>query len=238
MRNSLLLCLIIVVFWSCNRRPKDVVSEDKMADVIAEMTVAESYSNRPGRVMLTDSDKRVVRQSILIRHGMNEAEFDSTLMWYGRNMEKYSGLYAKVDKILEKKESRITVGNENKKVEESIWPLSEMISLSPGGLYDGFSFEVPGKDIALGDALQWKMKLTRLVNGATMVMIAEYKGGKRSVARRGIRDGGNVELILKTDSALGRLDRVIGYFQLTDRPPMKVWADSIQLVRIEGRGVQ
>lgn len=228
---SFLWCMILLITMSaCQKRPKDVVSESKMAHVLADMTLAEAYSNRPDRAMLTDSSKRILRESILMHHGLTEQQFDSTLMWYGRHMDKYAELSKKIDKVLEEKENHFNEQEDNESnSSDNLWPNYTMLTITPRSYTDHFSFSLPGTVASPGEALEWRLVFHRLLGNATMVMMADYPKGKRVISRSTLRESGPLSTTLHLDAAMGAPKRIIGYVQLSDRPPMTVWADSITL---------
>ncbi len=205
------------------------MSEGKMVDVMTDLTLAEAYASRPYVVLVDDSTKRLIRQSIMNNHGTTEAEFDSTLSWYGRNMDQYAILYGKVQNELKDRKEKM-IGKEIETPEgQSLWPLPAMLSVGPNDFSPNISFEIPGSSIKPGEVLEWKMRFNRLVGSGTILLAAEYSELETVVSRRGFRENATTMLHLTTDSTRTP-KRIIGYIHFANTPPQMAWIDSISLV--------
>lgn len=103
--TRLIICLIalVAVLSSCSTRPDGVLSQEEMAQLLADIHTAEGVVESNGRGYSTDSAKRVLRQSVYARHGVSSEVVDSSLSWYGYNMEKYVEVYDRVIEILEER---------------------------------------------------------------------------------------------------------------------------------------
>lgn len=222
---------LLLLTGSCNSRPDDVLPEGKMADVLADLALVESLSdNQLTTYGRSDSVSKVYRQSIMAKHGVTEAEFDSTLNWYGHNLEDYAKLYATVDKRIEDREKRYAkaTGQKADKPENSLLALPQMLSLDANDPDRGFSFAIDGKKLKKGDCIDLKMRFNRLTGSATVYLAAEYPRMETFFIRRQVHTSGPVELSLQTDSA--RIpNRIIGYVHLTNAPDQRVWIDSLTL---------
>ncbi|MDE6826066.1 MAG: DUF4296 domain-containing protein, partial [Paramuribaculum sp.] len=85
----ILLTALSAVAGGCNPAPDGVLSPDEMAEVLADIHIGESVSETERRVFNNDSIRRVLKQSILMKHGLNSETFDSSLMWYGQHIDLY-----------------------------------------------------------------------------------------------------------------------------------------------------
>ena len=99
MRNATLhisLSLIILLtLLSCGRTPRGVMSMNEMADLIVDLQLAEAYINSNSMDFESDSSMQVIKQSIFKKHGITQADYDSSLVWYAHNMEDYNKAYDK-----------------------------------------------------------------------------------------------------------------------------------------------
>ena len=219
----------LILTGACSRRPENVMSESKMADVLADLAIVEEISTQPDSPLETDSMTKVMRQSIMSSHGVTEAQFDATLAWYGHHMDEYSKLYDKVGARLAEREKAYS--EEEQKTQEgsvNLWPLRRMISIGPNDAASGFSFSIPGSRIKKGDRIEWHFRLTDLEEGATAILAAEYGNFETTLTRRLFRENAPVDMVLQTDSS--RVPRrIIGYIHLTRRPTRRVWVDSLSL---------
>ena len=103
MRHIAPLMVLVLLLSSCDRTPRGVMSVNDMADLIADMQLAEAYMDRHGGEYESDSSKMVLKQSIFKKHGITQQDYDSSLVWYAHNMEDYAKAYDKaVGKLKER----------------------------------------------------------------------------------------------------------------------------------------
>ena len=87
---------------SCSSRPGEVLSDDVMAALLADLYVGEAYTVLEGPMAASasigdiDSAQRVLRQGTMQKHGVTEAQFDTTLRWYGHHLDRYDDVCEKV----------------------------------------------------------------------------------------------------------------------------------------------
>ncbi|MDE7420111.1 MAG: DUF4296 domain-containing protein [Muribaculaceae bacterium] len=234
MRKNYLYILMSFLLLSagCSKRPKDILSEDKMVKVMVDLQIAEAYE-RSGysNDYLNGKDREMLGRGILMQHGVSVEEMDSTLAWYGRNMDEYPKLYKKIDAELNKRQikyARAAGESENEGSSADLWPYSRHFVLDNKSLTDGLIVEIPTTEMAPGDKLTWKM----LVDGGASRSLAlgvDYENGTSEVYR--ISNAGFdkwSELSLQTDSTL-TVNRI---FAVADfhNPTSRILIDSIQLL--------
>ena len=77
------------------KRPKVVISDAKMENVLYDYHIAKAMGEE---VPYTDSYKRVLYiESVFKKHGITQAEFDSSMVWFTRNPEVLTKIYEKVN---------------------------------------------------------------------------------------------------------------------------------------------
>ena len=89
------LAVICLVLLGCKpQRPKDVLSERTMENIMVDYHLAQ------GMAELAESDAEAVRykytQAVFKKHHVTEAEFDTSLVYYFENAEKFSEIYKNV----------------------------------------------------------------------------------------------------------------------------------------------
>lgn len=84
-----LMLLTVLSLMSCDRTPRGVISKSDMADLIADLQVADAYIEEHREEFPNDSTKQVLKQSIFKKHGITSQDYDSSLVWYAHNMEDY-----------------------------------------------------------------------------------------------------------------------------------------------------
>lgn len=88
----LYISVSLMLLSSCDKRPKGVLSDDEMVRLIADIEVAEVYMQQHNSGYYNDSVRDSAVQWALERHGLTKADFDSTMTWYGRNIDEYRDL--------------------------------------------------------------------------------------------------------------------------------------------------
>lgn len=98
-----LLLVAAMLAAGCSRRPSMVLGQEDMAQLMADLHEAEGVVDQNYTVYRTDSTKLRLRQAVYVKHGVTQAEVDSSLAWYGYNIERYTKVYDRVLEILEKR---------------------------------------------------------------------------------------------------------------------------------------
>lgn len=226
-----ILLSVILLSVGCTKRPKDILSEDKMVDVMVDLQIAEAYE-RSGNSndYLNGKDREMLGRGVLMQHGVTVAEMDSTLAWYGRNMDEYPKLYKKIDAALNKRQikyARAAGESENAGSFADLWPYSRHFIVDERSLTNGIVANIPVTEVAPGDKLTWKM----IVEGASMrnlTLGVDYENGTSEIYHVSNRTFDKwVEISLQTDTTLS-VNRV---FAIADfgNSLKKILVDSIQL---------
>ena len=123
-----LLLMLALSLLSCDRTPGGVMSVNAMADLIADMQLAEAYMESHAGEFDSDSSKQVLKQSVFKKHGITQQEYDSSLVWYAHNMEDYVKAY---DKAVGKLKSRYDKLDKDGKGNSNSTP-QDMMGAGPG----------------------------------------------------------------------------------------------------------
>lgn len=83
-----LVIFTVVFFYSCGRRPRYVLPEDKMTDVLYDIQLAEAIY-RSDANFNTDEKKDALIAGVLAKYKISQADLDSSLLWYSDNIEYY-----------------------------------------------------------------------------------------------------------------------------------------------------
>lgn len=234
-KNTLsILILLAFVALGCSKRPKGILSEDKMVAVMTDLQIAEAY-DRSGDAngYLQGRDREMLGRGILMKHGVTPEEMDSTLAWYGRNMDEYPKLYKKIDAELNKRQlkyARAAGESENAGSSADLWPYSSHFVLTDKSLTCGLVANIPTIDLKTGDRLTWRMA----VDGASscnLTLGVDYTDGTSDIYKQSNRGYDRiVEVSLQTDS-LRDATRIfaIADFELSGN---RVMIDSVQLTHL------
>lgn len=92
----------ILLLLACESRPKYVIPEDEMVDLLVDVHKSEAVIALNHHQYPTDEKKRIVREAVYMRHHTTKADFDSSMVWYGNNLDDYMEIYKRViDKLNE-----------------------------------------------------------------------------------------------------------------------------------------
>ena len=218
--------LFVASFLSCGDRPSNVLSEDKMVSLMVDMEIAEAYNNTVSR---GNFDKNEMGKRILKAHGVSEESLDTTLAWYGRNLDEYAKLYEKVDKELLKKRKKYSQNKEDKtEVTENLWQFSEHLVMSPLSGSDSFTFSLPNPEVKNGEILELSFAIAT-PTGIKGMLGVEYSDGYGEGIVTNISSKNNINISLTTDTAK-KISRIFGTISLKENKNLPIYIDSLRLI--------
>lgn len=234
MKYTATILLITILFVGCSRRPKDILSEDKMVAVMADIQIAEAYE-RSGNAneFLQGKNRELLGRGILMQHGVTVEEMDSTLAWYGRNMDEYSKLYKKIDAELNKRQlkyARAAGESENEGPSADLWPYGRHFVVDDRSMTDGIVVNLPVTELSPGDKIIWKMT-TQGATGRNLTLGVDYSNGTSEISKITNRSFDKwVEASIQTDSTL-TVERIFAIAGFEHTAP-RVFVDSVQLLHL------
>jgi hypothetical protein len=98
-----LVMLVVMMMGACSSTPSGVLPEKKMQAVMTDMLTAEALAAANVQAYRNDSLKAALYASVLRKHGIDRAAYDSSLVWYGRNLEVYMQLHDRILNDLQKR---------------------------------------------------------------------------------------------------------------------------------------
>lgn len=212
--------LLLLLFLSCSEniiKPKDLISADKMAKIIYEV----SLINAAKGVSKKKLEDNGISPTYFIyeKYGIDSLQFVSSLDYYANYIDTYDDIYTKVERRIETEKERVETlirdekeasktGTEKEQAEIKLFPTdkkSDVFNLNgEKGHFDEFGLKVEGLDI---DFKKLKVfKLTRISNLKPAYVRLKHQNIKTS-------DIIEVSVFVKkgkNDSALGL--RVLGAY--------------------------
>lgn len=227
-RPAIILMIAGIAVAGCVRRPKGVLSDDEMASLVADMELAEGYiQTQPMQGDRQEMNRRMIA-GILDDHGVTQAEFDSTMAWYGRNVDAYYKLDSKVRRELEARRRGLEGKGEIAETPVSdIWPYGRMVTLSEKSGSMVFPFSLSTPEMSPGSSVTWRMRIRNGVDASLMLGV-EYENGAVSYLSRPSTGQRKIEMMLVTDTAK-KIRRVFGNLSLRRETDLPLWIDSISL---------
>lgn len=244
-----LAALLLVTASGCSGVPDGVIQPDDMAGLLVDIHIGEAVAEQNRSSFPNDSSRQVLKQSVYARHGVSSDEVDSSLMWYGRHIDKYADIYAEVEKILE---SKIAEANELAATSDShapvqafiaegdsvdIWPAYRSRFLNPNLSTDRIAFNIKSDRFwEKGDIYWLRFKAVNAPDDFEATIAAEYSDGRIDYASSGFRGDGWHDLYLHMADSLtaSSLYGAIVYRGEEQLPGSRVEArvDSLSLVRM------
>ena len=93
------MTLGLVLLISCDvKRPKEVLDEARMEEVLYDYHLAKVMAEE---VPYDQAHRRpLYRQGVFVKHGISEAQFDSSMVWYTRHADLLAKMYERITKRL------------------------------------------------------------------------------------------------------------------------------------------
>lgn len=217
-RIAVIIILLAAIFTACDRTPGGVIPKKKMASLLADIHTAESVVETERRVFGSESMKMVLKQSVLAANGFTVEEFDSSLSYYGRNIDVYAKLYDDVIEILESRIARAEIegaGESSTSLNAmgamdmsfegdsvDVWTLPRTLFFTRTAPSNLLAFNVNSDgNWEMGDVYTLRGRMHGASEAISMAMAVEYFDG--SIDHFSMRSVGNgwKEAVLATDSS-------------------------------------
>lgn len=220
------LLILMTLLGGCDKRPKGTLSENDMVDLLTDIELAHAYRSVSG-VSPDRKEKEALTAAVLAKHNVSQEQLDSSVAYYGRNIDEYYKLYQQVENNLRARSGRL----EEAISEDDIWPYSRFAAFMKGQISDGIVFSFPADNIDPGSSLDWKMHLSSH-EAVEAILGVEYDNGTTSIARtKTLANNNSLSVSLTTDTAYVA-KRIFGSaFVSGNAAPL--WADSIKLLKNE-----
>ena len=100
------LCLLIVLLLT-GCRPEGVLHSWEMRDVIVDLHKTEALLLVAGVPLNGTEAKQMYYAQVLEKHGITQAQFDSSIVWYTAHPQLFDKIYPRVLAKLEKEEAQL-----------------------------------------------------------------------------------------------------------------------------------
>ena len=220
--------LIPLLFGSCHKRPANILPEDKMVSLMADMEITEAYVNQ--QPSISSEDRIDLGRRVLLAHNVSEETLDTTLAWYGRNLDEYTTLFEKVDKEIKRRKD-IYIENNNISSDNgtNLWPYSSHMEVSPLSGNDVIVFSLEEPEIEKGDFLKLYMVNSSLTNAKGLLGL-EYSDGGGEAVTSNFNNKKTFQIELQSDTSRS-ISRLYGMIYFKDLKTKPFYIDSISLTR-------
>ncbi|MCM1077243.1 MAG: DUF4296 domain-containing protein [Bacteroides sp.] len=240
-----IITLTLILLVSCSKTPGYVISENKMAEIMADIHTAEAVVDANNSTFRQDSAKQAFIQSICMRHGVTTQELDTSLYWYGHNLQEYMNVYDKTIKILEDRiaEAEKAGGKSTEKMRTisidgdsvNLWQGPSAIRNSGNNPTDFLTFTFNhDRNWEHGDRYTVSVKPINPRSAVSMTIVVAYDDGTIEYVTRTEGSEGMKRLTLVIDSAKTATN-VYGNIHYAPSKGEISYLDSISVVRTRGR---
>ena len=258
--RTFVFSIILAIIVGCSSAPDGVLGKNDMADLLVDMNIGECVVEMNFREYNNDSLKKVLRQSILADHGLTSADYDRSIEWYGRNMDKYQDVYDEVIRRLEKRiaEEKLNLSSDdiNTTIAQptpssaptqtsfegdsvDIWTQPRFYIFSSRIASEYVTFSVArDANFRVGDVFTWRLKLANQGQPVKWGLFATYDDNTIDMA---VSDGLNIFATNAGESGYQTLvlrtanhkmpNRVFGFIRVRPSGKEQVKIGDITLVR-------
>ncbi len=85
-----------LVLSSCTWRPNNILSQKEMTEVLYDLHKTDGVVMVKGYTYNHDEEQKKLYEATLLKHGITQAQFDSSLVWYTDNPKRFNKIYPKV----------------------------------------------------------------------------------------------------------------------------------------------
>ena len=241
------LCLLSCILVGCNvKRPKDVISESTMEDLLYDYHLAKAMGDN---LSYDENYKKALYiDAVFKKYDVTEAAFDSSLVWYTRNTDKLAKIYENVGKRLKTQQDYVNhlVVLKDKKPKPTeagdsidVWPWRRSMRLSNELTENQYAFAIPtDSNFKDRDTLVWQVRY-RFVDpqvkdpnrSVTMAMQAVYD--KDTINHIMVVNKPGLHQIRLSADTLGALKEVKGFLYYSSPKDKKgmLLADNFKMTR-------
>jgi len=219
-----------------------------MAELLADMHTGEAIVETSSRTFATDSSKQAFLQAIYEKHGVTREEVDSSLRWYGYNIERYMEVYDRTVEILEKrleKAQDIAGASAEGSTEIDVNLQGDSVDVWPGMRWRRFARNMPGNQITFslsndrnwekGDVYTLRSKIIDNHGPLDYTIAADYSDGTHEYISASLPGDGwhDIQFVLDSSRTAQRVYGIVSYHPQKNE---NVFIDSISLMRTRWGG--
>lgn len=247
---ALLLIALAVSLGACDKAPNGIIKESDMAPLMADLAIADTYADQHNADFPTDSTRMVLKQSVFLRHGVTQEDYDRALEWYAANMDVYTKVCDNTIKILYDRRRDIDpnampaahqpadatnpTGRRTYPARgdtADIWTQPRTFLLTQGLQRGLIAFDlIPDDQHRTGDKYTLQFRLHNAAARVSVTLAADYGDGATSLVNRYLPEGNWNQIVLQTDTTRA-LRRIYGSINYNMRTRSVALIDSVALLR-------
>ena len=111
MKRHLYIVLLVVAVLSTGCRPKGIMHSGKMREVLVDLHKTDALLQMAGQQYIPIEEKNLYYAQVLEKHGITQAQFDSSIVWYTAHPQLFDKIYPRVMAELKDEETRFLEEN-------------------------------------------------------------------------------------------------------------------------------
>jgi len=241
-RHIVSICLgVLLITAACSKVPKGILSEKEMQRIQTDMMLADAVIGVNYKDYNNDTAKVALYESIFLKHKITQATYDSSLVWYSKNLDIYMKVYERISADLTAQihdlgdvQAEAAPSTRNDSV--NIWPRRNYLVLSPKSVFNGVTFDIkPDRNYPSGSTFVLGMNVWGLKEGMDFYpeirLTAEQRDTTIHIIEKITHDGYH-QTILKT-LPTRQVRRVYGsiWMNSVDSTYHKIYIGSLDLFR-------
>lgn len=247
MRNKLcrygVAVLAAALLFSCSKVPDGILSEKEMKAVLIDMQLAEAMISTDYNKYKDDAEKEALYQSVFRKHDIEQAVYDSSLMWYGRNLDVYMQVYDLVLAELNERQKALgdvqaSAAPVSKQDSVDIWPRLTYLNFEPRALFNGVTIDIkPKTNYPSGSSFVLGMRVWGLndkMKNRPEIRLSANQGDTIITVNDKILHDGYHETTLRT-LPTKQVKSVYGFIRLDGKDDstsyFRIYVDSLNLMR-------
>lgn len=243
-KYSIALVAIAAVI-ACNKVPDGILSEKKMKDVMIDIHIAEGLIGNDAKTFPDSIRKDALFQSVFKKHNITQAVYDSSLVWYGQNLDILMNIYDLAlndinERVRDLGDVQASAAPTSNQDSVNIWPRRDYLVFEPNALFNGVVFDIiPDRFYSSGSGFVLGMRvwgIDKKMNYYPEVRIAINQGDTTIITNQTITTEGYHQTIVR-GLPTKQVRRVYGYIRMdnTDTNYYKVFVDSLSLMKYNYR---
>lgn len=110
-RHLYIVLLVLTAVILCGCRPKGILRSSQMREVLVDLHKTDALLQMTDKNYVPQEEKAAYYAQVLEKHGITQAQFDSSLVWYTAHPQLFDKIYPKVLAELKDEETRFLEEN-------------------------------------------------------------------------------------------------------------------------------
>jgi len=214
-----------------------------MRTVLYDMQIAEAFVETKNEDFATSDARQTVYDAVFSKHNITQAEYDSSLIWYGKNMDLYMNIYKLVLRDVNKSIELLgdikpdpLSGDASTKDSIDIWIYSRSYSFKPERVFNTLSFDIaPKMPYSSGSSYVLGMSVWGIpshLKQKPKIHISAIQSDTIISVNKEITEDGYYEVVVKTEE-FRQVIKVYGYITVNNAEASyhRIYLDDINLMK-------